>query len=193
MADIRAVQWNATTWTIDLIDQTLLPSQDVMFVCSDVDLLIDAIPYLSHHLRARGISRNQVQALFLSHIHDDHCNLISFLLYNRRVRVLTTPLIYRMMLRKLALTLDRTEESLQEYFIFLPLTPGQETNFFGLRITAHYSSHSIPTIGARFETVHDGKDYRIAFSGDTQALADLRRMQKAGVINQDRFLEVAAP
>lgn len=156
-------------------------------------LLIDAIPYLSHHLRARGISRNQVQALFLSHIHDDHCNLISFLLYNRRVRVLTTPLIYRMMLRKLALTLDRTEESLQEYFIFLPLTPGQETNFFGLRITAHYSSHSIPTIGARFETVHDGKDYRIAFSGDTQALADLRRMQKAGVINQDRFLEVAAP
>ena len=46
MADIRAVQWNATTSTIDLIDQTLLPSQDVMFVCSDVDLLIDAIQRL---------------------------------------------------------------------------------------------------------------------------------------------------
>lgn len=156
-------------------------------------LLIDAIPYLNHHLRARGISRNQVQALFLSHIHDDHCNLISFLLYNRRIRVLTTPLIYRMMLRKLSLTLDRSEESLQEYFVFIPLTPGVETNFFGLRITAHYSSHSIPTIGARFETVHDGVDYRIFFSGDTQSLADLRRMQKAGVINQDRFLEIAAP
>ncbi|MBL9173021.1 MAG: cyclic nucleotide-binding domain-containing protein [Verrucomicrobiales bacterium] len=156
-------------------------------------LLIDAIPYLNHHLRARGISRNQVQALFLSHIHDDHCNLISFLLYNRRIRVLTTPLIYRMMLRKLSLTLDRSEESLQDYFQFIPLTPGVESNFFGLRITAHYSSHSIPTIGARFETMHDGVDYRIFFSGDTQSLADLRRMQKAGVINQDRFLEIAAP
>lgn len=156
-------------------------------------LLIDAIPYLSHHLRARGISRNQVQALFLSHIHDDHCNLISFLLYNRRIRVLTTPLIFRMMLRKLALTLDRSEESLEEYFIFIPLTPGQETNFYGLRITAHYSSHSIPTIGARFETVHDGVSYRIVFTGDTQSLGDLRRMQDAGVIHQERFLEIAAP
>ena len=156
-------------------------------------LLIDAIPYLYHHMRARGISRNQVQALFLSHIHDDHCNLISFLLYNRRIRVLTTPLIYHMMLRKLALTMDRSEESLQEYFIFIPLNPGEETNFFGLRVTAHYSSHSIPTIGAKFETAHDGVDYRIFFSGDTQSLADLRRMQKAGVINQDRFLEIAAP
>ena len=97
-------------------------------------LLIDAIPYLSHHLRP-GISWNQVQALFLSHIHDDHCNLISFLLYNRRIRVLTTPLIYRMMLRKLSLTLDRPEESLQEYFIFIPLTPGWKRTF-GLRIGA---------------------------------------------------------
>ena len=35
-------------------------------------------------------------------------------------------------------------------------------------------------------------DYRISFSGDTQSLADLRRMQKAGVINRDRFLEIAA-
>lgn len=154
-------------------------------------LLIDAIPYLYHHMRARGISRNQVQGLFLSHIHDDHCNLISFLLYNRRVRVLTTPLIYHMMLRKLALTLDRSEESLQEYFIFIPLNPGEETNFFGLRVTPHYSSHSIPTIGARFETAHDGVDYRIILTGDTQSVSDLRRMQKSGVINQERFQEVA--
>jgi Cyclic nucleotide-binding domain/Metallo-beta-lactamase superfamily len=156
-------------------------------------LLVDAIPYLTHHMRARGISRNQVRALFLSHIHDDHCNLISFLLYNRRIAVLTTPLIYHMMLRKLSLTLDRSEESLQEYFDFIPLTPGEETNFFGLRITPHYSSHSIPTVGAKFETAHDGVDYRIAFTGDTQSLADLRRMQRTGVITQDRFLEVAAP
>ncbi len=154
-------------------------------------LLVDAIPYLYHHMRARGISRNQVQGLFLTHIHDDHCNLVSFLLYNRRVRVLTTPLIYHMMLRKLSLTLDRSEESLQEYFIFIPLNPDEETNFFGLRITPHYSSHSIPTIGARFETAHDGVDYRVLLTGDTQSMSDLRRMQKSGVINQERFQEVS--
>ena len=153
--------------------------------------LIDAIPYLYHHLRARGIARNQIQALFLSHIHDDHCNLVSLLQYNRRIRVLTTPLIYHMMLRKLALTMDRSEESLQEYFVFIPLTPAEETNFFGLRVTPFYSSHSIPTIGARFETNHDGVNYRIIFTGDNQSLTDLRRMQKTGVINQERYQEVA--
>lgn len=154
-------------------------------------LLIDAIPYLTAHLRARGIARNQVHGLFLSHIHDDHCNLVSLLQYSTRIQVLTTPLIYRMMLRKLALTLDRSEESLQEYFSFLELTPGEETNHYGLRITPFYSSHSIPTIGARFEVSHSGVDYSILFTGDTQSLSDLKRMQLTGVINQERYQQIA--
>ena len=169
---------------------TTQPSCGLALCFNGQYLLIDAIPYLSHHLCARSISRNQVQGLFLTHIHDDHCNLVSLLQYNRRIRVLTTPLVYHMMLRKLALTLDRSEESLQEYFIFIPLTPGEETNFFGLRITAFYSSHSVPTIGARFETTHDGVDYRVVITGDNQSLTDLRRMQKAGVINQERYQEI---
>jgi hypothetical protein len=155
-------------------------------------LLIDAIPYLQHHLLARGIARNQIHALFLSHIHDDHCNLASLLLYNRRISVLTTPVVYHMMLHKLALLLDRSEESLQDYFVFVPLTPGEETNYFGLRITPLYSSHSIPTLGAAFETVHDGVNYRVVYTADNQSLTDLRRMQKTGVVNQERFQEVAA-
>ncbi|MEY2877676.1 MAG: hypothetical protein RLZZ15_56 [Verrucomicrobiota bacterium] len=154
-------------------------------------LLIDAIPYLSAHLRARGIARNQIHGIFLSHIHDDHCNLISLLQYNTRLHVLTTPLIYRMMLRKLALTIDRSEDSLQEYFAFHELLPGEETNYFGLRITPFYSSHSIPTIGARFEVTHSGSTYSVVFSGDTQSLADLKRMQLTGVVNQERYQQIA--
>ncbi len=153
-------------------------------------LLIDAVPYLNHHLQARGIARNQVQSLFLSHIHDDHCNLLSLLQYNRRIQILTTPLIYRMMLRKLSLTLDRPEHTLEGYFSFVALAPGEETNFFGLRITPCYSSHSVPTIGAYFETTHDTANYRIIFTGDTQSLRDLTRMQKTGVITRDRFQQI---
>ena len=161
-------------------------------LCHDGNyMLVDAIPYLNAHLRARGIARNQVRSLFLSHIHDDHCNLISLLQYNRRIKVLTTPLIYRMMLRKLALLMDHPEESLQEYFIFIPLQPGEEANFFGLRIRPFYSSHSIPTIGAYFETTHAGKDCRLIFTSDMQALADLKRIQRTGVISQERYLQIA--
>ncbi len=154
-------------------------------------ILVDAIPYLNAHLRARGIARNQVHALFLSHIHDDHCNLLSLLQYNRRIHILTTPVIWRMMLRKLALLMDHPESSLEEYFEFIPLEPGRETNFFGLRITPFYSSHSIPTIGAYFDTTHSGKDCRLIFTSDTQALGDLKRLQRTGVISPERYLQIA--
>ncbi|NBV20493.1 MAG: MBL fold metallo-hydrolase [Proteobacteria bacterium] len=154
-------------------------------------MLVDAIPYMNAHLRARGIARNQIHSIFLSHIHDDHCNLLSLLQYSRRINLLTTPLIYRMMLRKLALSMDHPEESLQEYFNFIPLEPGREENFFGLRITPFYSSHSIPTIGAYFETTHSGKDCRIIFTSDTQALADLKRLERSGVITQERYQQIA--
>jgi methylthioribose-1-phosphate isomerase len=46
MTEIRAVQWNPATSTIDLLDQTLLPGVTVDFVCNDVDQLIDAIQRL---------------------------------------------------------------------------------------------------------------------------------------------------
>lgn len=163
-----------------------------MAICHNGNyMLVDAIPYLNAHLRARGIARNQIHSLFLSHIHDDHCNLLSLLQYNRRIHVLTTPVIWHMMLRKLALLTDRAEESLKDYFTFIPLEPGRETNFFGLRITPFYSSHSIPTIGAYFETTHSGKDCRLIFTSDTQALADLKRLQRTGMISQERYLQIA--
>ena len=46
MSDIRAVQWVPDTATIELIDQTLLPGENVVFACPDVDRLIDAIQRL---------------------------------------------------------------------------------------------------------------------------------------------------
>jgi methylthioribose-1-phosphate isomerase len=44
--EIRAVTWNSETSTIDLLDQTRLPSETVLFVCADVDRLVDAIQRL---------------------------------------------------------------------------------------------------------------------------------------------------
>ena len=46
MQEIRAVHWNASARTIDLIDQTLLPGETTMFICNDVEHLIDAIQRL---------------------------------------------------------------------------------------------------------------------------------------------------
>lgn len=154
-------------------------------------MLLDAIPYLNHHLRARGIARNQVQSLFLTHIHDDHCNLVSLLQYNRRIQILSNPVVYHMAMRKLALTTDRSEESLREYFTFRRLTPGVETDHYGLRITPFWACHSIPTLGAQFTTNHNGADYTMLYTADTQALSDIKKMQKSGVISLERYNAIA--
>ncbi len=154
-------------------------------------ILIDAIPFLNYHLRARGIARNQVHSIFLTHIHDDHCNVIPLLQYNRKIQVLTVPVIYRMMLEKLSLTLDRSVDRLNEYFTLIPLTAGKETDFFGLKITPHWSIHSIPTIGAQFAAEHFGLTYTLAYTGDNQSLEDIKRMRKTGVIDAERHGSVA--
>lgn len=154
-------------------------------------ILIDAIPFLNHHLRARGIARNQIHSLILTHIHDDHCNLVSLLQYNRKIQVLTTPVVYQMMLRKLALTMDRSEDRLKNYFTFIGMTPGETTDFFGLRIRPFWSSHSIPTIGFELSTTHSNREYTVTYTGDTQSLKDLKRMQNAGVIDNERYNEIA--
>jgi phosphoribosyl 1,2-cyclic phosphodiesterase len=154
-------------------------------------MLIDAIPYLNYHLRARGIARNQVHSIFLTHIHDDHCNVVPLLQYNRKIMLLTVPLVYRMMLEKLSLTLDRPVERLQEYFEFVPLTPGQEIDFFGLKILPHWSIHSIPTVGAQFSTDDGGVTYTLMYTGDTQSLDDIRQMRKTGVIDAERYDAIA--
>ena len=170
---------------------SLSPSSGAALCYNGNYFLIDSIPFLNHHLRARGIARNQVQALFLTHVHDDHCNMVSLLQYNRRIQVITHPLVYRMALRKLALTMDRAEESLEGYFTLVPLEIGRTLDYFGLCLTAFWSSHSIPTIGAVFETRHAGAAYNFIYTGDTQALADIKRMQRAGVITMERANGIA--
>ena len=51
------------------------PCTGLAFCYNGEYLLIDAIPFLDQHLFARGISKNQVAAVFLTHLHDDHSSL----------------------------------------------------------------------------------------------------------------------
>ncbi|MDG2174844.1 MAG: hypothetical protein P8M72_01720 [Gammaproteobacteria bacterium] len=59
-------------------------------------MLIDSIPYLDKHLYARGISKNSVSSVFLTHLHDDHCAMFPLILMPHRVEVITTKEIYEM-------------------------------------------------------------------------------------------------
>lgn len=65
-------------------------------------ILIDCIPFLDEHLFARGISKNQIAAVFLKHLHDDHSSLFPLMLMPQRVDIITSREIYNMAMDKLA-------------------------------------------------------------------------------------------
>jgi CRP-like cAMP-binding protein len=148
-------------------------------------LLIDSIPFLDQHLFARGISKNQVSAVFLTHLHDDHCSLFPLMEMPQRVEVITTEEIYNMAMEKLACGLGWTPDAVAEHFQLLKVKPGDKINYYGLNIEIHTTVHSIPTIGATFSTTHKGQFRDVCIVGDNQNMARVRELGKSGIVRSE--------
>ncbi|MBT3462911.1 MAG: cyclic nucleotide-binding domain-containing protein [Gammaproteobacteria bacterium] len=155
-------------------------------LCHNGDyLLIDAIPFLDEHLLARGISKNQISACFLTHIHDDHCALFPLMQAHRVIDIITTIEIFEMAIEKLALGLGWQDTVIREHFHHIPIDPDHAINHFGLIIKAHHTVHSIPTIGATF-TVRDGQQTnQICVVGDNHALKKVQSLHQAGIVRSE--------
>lgn len=145
-------------------------------------LLIDCIPFLDQHLFARGISKNQIGAVFLTHLHDDHSSLVPLLLMPQRVDLITTREIFNMAMEKIACGIGWKPEVVREHFKLVEVRPGQRFNYFGLTIEPHVTVHSIPTIGATFSTIHKGIRREICVVGDNHTMSSVREMTNRGLI-----------
>ncbi len=147
-------------------------------------ILIDCIPFLDEHLFARGISKNQIAAVFLTHLHDDHSSLFPLMLMPQRVDLITTREIFEMAMDKLACGIGWRPEIVREHFRLVEVRPGQRFNYFGLTIEPHVTVHSIPTIGATFSTVHRGIERDVCVVGDNHTMTAVSEMTERGLIRQ---------
>jgi hypothetical protein len=151
-------------------------------------ILIDSIPFLDQHLFARGISKNQVSAVFLTHLHDDHCAMFPLMLMPHKVDVITTVEIFNMAMEKLACSIGWEESVIAEHFKLLEIKPGEETNYFGLNILPHVTVHSIPTIGATFSTIYKGYTRQLCIVGDNHTMSKIKELN-AQCFVRDETLE----
>ena len=152
-------------------------------LCHNGDyILVDSIPFLDRHLYARGISRNQISALFLTHLHDDHCSMFPLMEMPHQVEVITTAEIYAMAIEKLSCQLGWSETVIAEHFRHIEVKPGQTINYYGLSIEIHNTVHSIPTIGATFTAVHQGHSRDVCFVGDNHNMKTVNQMCEAGIV-----------
>ncbi|MFT4713155.1 MAG: CRP-like cAMP-binding protein [Candidatus Azotimanducaceae bacterium] len=148
-------------------------------------ILIDSIPFLDQHLFARGISKNQVSAVFLTHLHDDHCTMFPLMMMPHRVEVITTKEIYNMAMDKLGCSLGWDEAVIHEHFKLVEVAPGKPVNYFGLNIEPHVTVHSIPTIGATFSTIHKGYTRQLCVVGDNHSMGVIQEMNKEGKVRDE--------
>ena len=148
-------------------------------------VLIDAIPFLDQHLFARGISKNQVSAVFLTHLHDDHCSMFPLMEMPHRVEVITTPEIFQMAMEKLSCSLGWKVETIAEHFKLIAVHPGDTINYYGLSIEVHNTVHSVPTIGATFSTIHKGQFRDVCIVGDNQNMDAVRKMGADGLVRAE--------
>lgn len=148
-------------------------------------LLIDAVPFLDQNLFARGIAKNQVSAVFLTHLHDDHCAMFPLMMMPHRVEVITTREIFAMAMEKLACSIGWSVEVVTEHFRLVEARPGATVNYFGLNITPHLTVHSIPTIGATFTSIYKGYERQICVVGDNNNMSTIREMNKLGIVRSE--------
>ena len=145
-------------------------------------MLIDAIPFLDQHLFARGISKNQICSLFLTHLHDDHCSMFPLMLMPHRVEVITSKEIFAMAMEKLACGLGWTVSVVAEHFKLVEVKPGERYNYYGLTIEPHVTVHSIPTIGAVFSTTNKGQTQQVCVIGDNHTMTAIRQMEAHALV-----------
>ena len=148
-------------------------------------ILIDSIPFLDQHLVARGISKNQISACFLTHLHDDHCAMFPLMLMPRQVEVITTREIFNMAMEKLACSIGWKTEVVAEHFTLVEVVPGVSFNYYGLNILPHITVHSIPTIGATFSSIHRGYERQICIVADNNTMTTIRELNKQGVVRDE--------
>jgi CRP-like cAMP-binding protein len=163
------------------------PCSGLLLHYNGENMLIDCVPYLEQALNARGMSTTEIRSIFLTHIHDDHCNIFPLLRLSNRVRFLATKEIFWMAMMKLSLQTLMPVEDLTSMFQFTEVKPGEITEFFGMSIEPHYTVHSIPTIGATFR-MKEGSDTRsIVFIGDNKSFDDIGKMVADGIVRQEKF------
>jgi len=147
--------------------------------------LFDAAAYAMARLGNLGISPSQISEVVLSHLHEDHVAGLPelILMGSHRVRLVTSDIIYRSLLRLLGAMLDLPEGDVASLFDFFPVNPRQPLELDGRRFEAIYAIHSIPTIAVKVGGV--------CYSGDMRYDEEwFGELEARGVLSPQRHEEL---
>lgn len=135
-------------------------------------VLVDPPTNTLEYFAQNGLPLEAIDGVVLTHGHSDHYGpaIPELLRALPKIKVHTTPTIFKMLQRQYQLALGGRGEGLIQWN-FVPLLPQRFTEINGLHFRADYSFHVIPTIGFEIYTRPDlvhGKPV-VCFTGDSYA------------------------
>ena len=167
------------------------PTTCYLLGINGVNLLWDASPFTMDQLRARGVPKESIKAILLSHVHDDHCSFLEFLLDKERPTVITTTEVFECLLIKMGAILGESPDEVRDYIDFVEIKTGKPTKLYGAEFNFFYGVHAIPAFGAEINVADKkGKPHRVYISGDTLHFKGLDDMAAAGKLAPERRKEL---
>jgi CRP-like cAMP-binding protein len=148
--------------------------------------LVDVPSGVGRYLRQVGVSKDQLSAVILTHVHDDHCSLSELVLTEHEVTLITTREIYESAVAKVAAILGEPADLVKPLLRFVEVIPGKRYAMFGASWEFFYTVHSIPAFGFRVAVLGDqGEPQIVLHSGDTCSFAALDDLERRGVISAE--------
>ena len=169
------------------------PTTCMVLRLNGLAVLVDCCPFWDLLARKTGISVAEIDALILTHCHEDHMGgLLKLIRRGRKIRIYTARDIYQMMLEILSWQLDISPEMVKQYFEFHPIPIEKWTTIYGIDFFFQYTSHPIPCIAlkVRKKQRSDVLPTELQITSDTVGLSCARKMLAEGVITDQRYIQI---
>jgi hypothetical protein len=152
--------------------------------------LWDCPAYLRQHLESIGLAFGDIDGIFISHVHEDHLDIMETIDRDHQTTVYSSPEIFHCMLLKLMAVLDCTYEQARDHYHFSPVYANTPFELAGASVEVFYSSHAIPALGLRLSVPAKEQVSALFISGDHLSQRVIQQLAQAGVYSKDRLQEV---
>ena len=166
------------------------PANGLLLRMNSKWILWDCPAYLSLHLQRIGLEREDVDAMFISHVHDDHIDIMQTVQDGSRVNLYTTVEIFHCMILKLMAVLDCSYEEAANRYHFIPIYANRPFQLFRSTFEVFYSVHPIPALGLKLSVPIGDEVKRFFISGDNLPKRMVAQLDRSNVFSSSRKKEI---
>jgi CRP-like cAMP-binding protein/ribonuclease BN (tRNA processing enzyme) len=158
----------------------------LVFWLNRMGISVDGVSWMKKHLLALGINPYEIVAHIVTHIHDDHSNILDLIVNGQQFYLISDKLGFHCLVEKVSLILDVIPESVEDMIQLVKVKIGQPLYWYGAKFEFWRTAHTVPTLG--FRVTLNGES--MVYSGDTVWGEKLDKLLRDGIISQEFYEKI---